>query len=338
MSFLKVLFGFITILFMFEASSKPLISNIDELVGHCDNNDTLRADKYGITTVQAISYGLLIQKLVLEKDMEGLLGLIEGELSQGPRKSFARKYQFDELFSSGWQERVLDAIPQCAPYPPPAPEGIFVIGNITYNTEGQIIKIGDTLDEKPLLNNQWVVDSELVNPTCFVQEWWSSQNYYEFARQFDISVERLRKDVGQLFGNGINDYTPITPGWEQKNASPKTISLINSLKSCNKTINTPEWLEGEVALNVNDQEGNKYYSYKLWHSVSLEKCSSLAPYIGAVCLESYFVELSNYNGGSIGYNNSYGVYGVFDLPGLGKSIVPLYITNTANEGLNLVSP
>lgn len=323
---------------MFEASSKPLISNINELLKYCDNNDTVRTNKYGITPVQAINYGLLIQKFVSVKDMEGLLGLIEGELSQGPSKSFARKYKFDELFTSGWQQRVLDATPQCAPYPPPAPEGIFVIGDITYNTKGQIIKISDTLDEKPLLNNKWVVDAELVNPTCFVQEWWSSQNYYEFARKFDISVERLRKDVGQLFGNEINDYTPITPSWEQKKSSPKTISLIKSLKSCNKTKNPPEWFEGEVNVNVKDQEGYKYYSYKLWHSVNLEKCNSLAPDIGAVCLESYFIELSNYDGGSIGYNNSYGVYGVFDLPVLGKSIVPLYITKTANEGLDLVSP
>lgn len=86
-----------------------------------------------------------------------------------------------------------------------------------------------------------------------------------------------------------------------------------------------------------ETQGYVDYDYTLWHSVSPEQCSALAPNIGVPCLESYLVQLSNYSGGSIGVKNSHVVFGVFDLPELGKSVVPLHMFDTSNDGLNLVS-
>lgn len=311
-------------------------AQIDRILSQCDDSAEARAVRYGIKPVDAIEFGLSIQEHVSLKEMQGLLELVNGELTFGPRKSFASQYQFDELFSDDWQQRVLDATPMCSPHPPPSPEGIFTLGPITYNTKGHIIEIYDTPSEQPLSNQRWLVDDVRVNGSCFVQEWWSSENFLEFASRFDVPLDRLRSDIGQLFGNGIKDYAPIIPAWEAREESPQTIALINSLQTCNNKV-LPE-LNDEYGDPVYDETlGYVDYDYTLWYSVSPEQCNAFAPNIGALCLESYLVQLSKYSGGSIGVKESYVVFGVFDLPQLGKSMVPLHMFDTANDGLNLVS-
>ena len=340
MKHVKLFLSFVVLSCFFKFIAYPLYADaaqIDRLLSQCDDSAKARALQYGIKPVDTIKFGLSIQERVSSKSMQGLLELVNGELTFGPRKAFASQYQFDELFSAEWQQRVLDATPMCSPHPPPSPEGIFTLGPITYNTKSHIIGIYDTPREQPLSNQKWLVDGVRVNGSCFVQEWWSSENFHEFASRFNVPLERLRSDIGQLFGNGINDYAPIIPGWEAREESPQTIALINSLQTCNNKV-LPELTDGYGEPVYDETQGYVDYDYTLWYSVSPEQCSALAPNIGAPCLESYLVQLSNYSGGSIGVKNSHVVFGVFDLPELGKSIVPLHMFDTANDGLNLVSP
>ena len=335
MKYIKVLFAIVWLYFLFQWVFHPLYSEIT-LFAQCDEDDRTRAAQYGIIPSDAIRLGKYIQDSVLLKETHSLLDLVDGELSIGPRKSFASQYQFDELFSAEWQQSVLDTTPMCSPHPPPSPEGIFTLGPITYDTKGHIIEIRDTPREQPLPNQEWLVDDVRVDGSCFVQEWWSSENFHEFATLFDVPIDRLRTDVGQLFGNGIYDYAPIIPAWEAREESPQTIALINSLQTCNNKV-LPE-LNDEYGDPVYDETlGYVDYDYTLWYSVSPEQCNAFAPNIGALCLESYLVQLSKYSGGSIGVKESYVVFGVFDLPQLGKSMVPLHMFDTANDGLNLVS-
>jgi hypothetical protein len=63
--------------------------------------------------------------------------------------------------------------------------------------------------------------------------------------------------------------------------------------------------------------------YRILDPLSLDQCSLLAPDIGSACIESYRMEVGEYSGGSMGWNILVGVYGLFNLPGLGLVIAPL---------------
>ena len=65
-------------------------------------------------------------------------------------------------------------------------------------------------------------------------------------------------------------------------------------------------------------------------------CSDLAPNIGVSCNKGYLIGVGDYSGGSMGWDMSYGVYGFFDLPNFGPSIVPLKFFQNKNEGLNFL--
>lgn len=63
----------------------------------------------------AYKLGLEIQQTVRESDLQALFGLVEGELTNGPRKSAVQGRSFSEVFSNKWKEMVLSAKPDCKP-------------------------------------------------------------------------------------------------------------------------------------------------------------------------------------------------------------------------------
>ena len=79
-------------------------------------------------------------------------------------------------------------------------------------------------------------------------------------------------------------------------------------------------------------------SDKSIHQFTLKKqqCSKLAPNIGAKCRKAYLISVGDYSGGSMGWDISYGIYGLFDLPNFGPSIVPLKFFQNKNEALNFL--
>ena len=88
--------------------------------------------------------------------------------------------------------------------------------------------------------------------------------------------------------------------------------------------------------NEFDIEGLIEYSYEIIGTISDKRCSDLAPNIGVDCNKGYLIGVGDYSGGSMGWDMSYGVYGFFDLPNFGPSIVPLKFFQNKNEGLNFL--
>ena len=76
------------------------------------------------------------------------------------------------------------------------------------------------------------------------------------------------------------------------------------------------------------------YSYSTIQKFDIKKCAQLAPNIGHKCISSYLVNVVSGPGGSRGPQIDYNIYGLFDLPNLGPSIVPLKLFRTENEALN----
>ena len=56
---------------------------------------------------EAYDFGIKIQNIIKEKDLAGLFKLAEGELKSGPRKSFIKDKNFDEIFNEEWVNSIL---------------------------------------------------------------------------------------------------------------------------------------------------------------------------------------------------------------------------------------
>ena len=65
--------------------------------------------------IGAYSFGLVVQDLVRQRDLEGLFSLVDGELSNGPRKRFVAGKSYEEIFDEKWTDVVLSEQPESEP-------------------------------------------------------------------------------------------------------------------------------------------------------------------------------------------------------------------------------
>ena len=174
-------------------------------------------------------------------------------------------------------------------------------------------------------------ESRLLHPNCFTVEWMSSDNFEEYEEVFNIQRQDFRQFPGKSFGQEITNYRPIKPSWNKNGfISHETISLIQSVEAC-----APESFEyaveddGSVYTNVKTDFGKLEQKYKVTASIDVMQCSRLAPNIGSNCLQAFNVRVGEYSGGSMGWDFRQGIYGLFDIDGMGLSVVPLkyYPTN-----------
>jgi len=284
---------------------------------------------------EAYDFGVKIQSLVKGKNLEGIFNLVDesGESGSVPRKSLALKYSFDEIFDADWVNSVISSIPQCGPL---GWRGFMLgSGSIWYNppkdkSEGVIFGFNG-VKELEIFEDEagWKNNKKLIHPSCFYRPWASGDNYEEYAERFNIEVKKLRYAPGQFFGSKIKNLEPITASWGDK------IPLINSLEKCSpenfKTIKSDK----SIRIAIEDEFGsNMYKEYSVLKRFPAEKCSKLAPHIGKLCKQSYLLESGDYIGGSMGVASEVGIYGLFDLPKLGLSIVPLRFFDSTNAALN----
>ena len=181
------------------------------------------------------------------------------------------------------------------------------------------------------VSNGWFVDERngkevrLLHPSCFVTEWMSSDNFEEYEEVFNIQREDFRQFPGMSFGREITIYHPIKPSWNRGSfQSHETISLIQSVKAC-----VPDSFEysglddGTIYTNVKTDFGKLEQKYRVLDPIDVRECSSLAPNIGSACLQAFKVKIGEYSGGSMGWDFRQGIYGLFDIEGMGLSVVPL---------------
>ena len=158
---------------------------------------------------------------------------------------------------------------------------------------------------------------------------------------YDFS-KKLRTDTGLFFGKEIKDYTPKENGWPPKTpgscddltATSCSSSPVKSLRLCNpekfELTRWPQHIDSwertvvaKTPLCEGCDFGFEEDVYEIIRPVDLKTCSSLAPNIGADCIESYLVSRGNWGGGSRGHRYVLGIYGIFDLPEVGLSVAPL---------------
>ena len=285
----------------------------------------------------ARAFGLKIQKLVKEKDLKGIFSLVNGELQSGPRKRSLVHKSFDEVFDAAWIDLVVSQEPACSPV---GWRG-FMLGHglVWYNkTEAgwNILSLNGAAVERPAAKSAgWHFDERLLHPLCFSRPWLSGDNFEEFADAYNISdLQKLLRAPGLFMGSKISDYAPIRPSWCSSAEPCETISLVTELDRCKSDDFAFEERDGTVWITSSADGGNVEHQYNVLKELDAASCSKLAPDIGADCLESHLLRVGDYMGDSMGWNISFGIYGIFDLPEVGPSILPLLFFQNKNDATN----
>ena len=82
----------------------------------CDTIEARSAGKYwSYDPTDAYEFGLKIQQIVREGDLQAMFGLVKEEIGNGPRKSAVQGRSFSEVFSEDWRNSVLSEKPDCEP-------------------------------------------------------------------------------------------------------------------------------------------------------------------------------------------------------------------------------
>ena len=169
----------------------------------------------------------------------------------------------------------------------------------------------------------------------------SSDNYEEFSKKFDIkNYKDFSNNPGKFLGKEIPDLEPINASWDEK------IYLAASLKDCFKgnlrgggivkTTNVdPKIINKSIHNKICSTKSScTEYSYTILSNVPLKNCKNLAPHIFGKCEASFLISVGDYSGGSMGWDMSYNIYGLFSFNDDKKYIVPLKNFYKKNNAVN----
>lgn len=315
---------------------------------NCTIKDREHADSWDnyYNPEEAWIFSIKIQNLVRDRNLLGLFELVEGELSNGPRKSFIKMRSFDEVFPEKWRHTILESKPQCSPV---GWRG-FMLGNglIWFNTDKNtwgIFSINGALQEKyePSVSaNAWRVKGRIIPPQCFVKIWMSGDNFEAFEEKFDIqNTDDFRKYTGRYFGREISSIEPVDAPW----GDGEKVNLASLVEDCTSS-QPPETVDPKYNLSVgsdgvstkkcNNNDGCIEEAYQLLSPVSLSVCQSFAPQISGQCQAAYLVQIGDYSGGSIGWDFQYNIYGLFKLEDGRDAVVPLVNFYNENNARNFI--
>lgn len=289
----------------------------------------------------AYNFGKQIQSLVQKEDLQGLFSLVGGELNNGPRKSFIQNKKFSDIFSKSWREQVLKNTPTCSPI---GWRGFslndgLIWFNIT-NSKWHIFSINGAKEELLPKSTNGIglkVDGKLLPYSCFTNLWYSEDSYKEYFSKFKLSnYKDFIANPGKYFDKNTVDLSKIYHVNEVDNInsdkSLSSIHLAQNLYECSNNM-----LSNKINNNYIYEEkhsDNAVYRYKVLGRLSAKNHKQLAPYLYSNCSEVYLIELGDNSGGSMGWQNSYTIYGVFTFRDKNRYIIPLKNFSNKNIALN----
>lgn len=239
-----------------------------------------------------------IQWAIKNRDIEALFSLVPTELRFGPRKKFAFKRSFSELFSEEWREIILSEKPNCGMSGDHKHIGNHDIHFGGYNDDWKIISISGVgimeLGKIPI-SEGWVYNGKTLASSCFSEHSWS--------------------------GDG-NDL-PVDMSLCQKPITTPNVSIDEV---------------GTVTDCQNEDIGRCLYTfYDLFVKIPTQNCKIIAPLISDDCIEIGLVRLSSDSGGSIGYLTTVTIYGIVKNSFTNNILmIPFMEFDSLNEALNFV--
>ena len=296
----------------------------------------------------ARNFGMKIKQFVKDRNLEALFGFVEGELTWGPRKKFIKGKGFSEIFTEKWSDRVLASDTPCSPV---GGRGFMLASGAIWftkkNDRWQVISINGAREESisaAEIPIGWKTSGGLIPPHCFVRNWMSSDNYEEFESKYSIKSRKIfRKNPGKYFGPDTVRLLPITPSW-----GGKKIVLAAPLEPCleGSVIGGEIVKQKKIDLEISkksiksricsSETSCTSYAYRILTKVSRKNCQNLAPNLKGKCEGAFLIAVGDYSGGSMGWDYSYNIYGLFSLPDKRKFVVPLRNFYKKNDAVNYV--
>ena len=276
----------------------------------------------------AFRFGEVIQKILINKDIEGLIEIIEGELTGGFRKTVARSSSFEKVLQRNTIISIVGHKPNCSPV---GWRG-FMIGNglawyQCNKTSCELTSIDSITEKLEFIEFGWKISNEIIHPQCFAYEWESGDNFEDFAEQNDIrDYQDFRRNTGTYLGKTLRTFAPISPSWCEGNHCKK-LSLVNSLNKCGSIVSKN--IPNSFVIEFED------LSYSVLDR-KIDNCKSLVPHFEKNVIECRLVLIAEKTGGTIGTYIRYGIYGISDLPKDGLSILPLKFFDNLNYALNFL--
>jgi hypothetical protein len=290
-----------------SADNKPICSRED-------NEYSLKMD--GVEANEAFIFGLKVQQIVREKDLKALFSLVDGELILGPRRSFIKGKEFNDLFSEEWQKKVLETPPECRPV---GWRGFMIgHGKIWYRiAHGKlnIFSITGAVEEIPRkqVKEGWLHEGRELEGSCFTTIWYSGDNYEHFHDTYAEAenYQIFSRFIGKYIGKQIPLKAVPSP-WDKG-----TLELAVNLSHCSKT----------------DDEK----TYEVLKEIPRTYCKSLAPNFSQECDHIRLIKVSGPCGGSMGCSINTALYAIVDEQKTKNSyMVPLVNFDSENDALNYV--
>lgn len=308
----------------------------------CKDSDIYLSDFIGASAQKDIAgyeYGLAIQDAFREEDIQKLLNLIKIPLEQGPRIKAMATSSFKDIFDQDVIDSVLGSPPSCKGFD--YNSWMLGAGYVWYgfygsyspqNTQFSIQSLTKTkaIEIIDLNSSGWFHEGKLIHPETFIKMSISGDFFEDIAQQQKINdSEDFYSNPGKYFGTKIYLSDTIKNSWNGNDLllsvplgyfadkNPSNGEFNNDLQTCAK-LETGS--RGETC-------------YSLIAEVSKNHCQNLAPNLDAVCKEAFLIEVSDWGGGSLGFQSSAGIYGLFEKKKI-FYIVPLKYLANRNEGLN----
>ncbi len=302
----------------------------------------------------AEAFGAEIQSFIEARDLRGLMGLVVGELDNGPRKITTKSATFSDFFDDQWRNTILASRP-CTKM---GWRGYMIgPGTIWFSEQADdptlsIFAIGGAKEistDTKLADTRWLQGNIVLTPDCFSYIWMSSDNYEAYQDRFHISEDRFYDEPGQYFGREINSFEPLTV-WDGYQ-----LTLTPMLSQCGIAVsdvhNTDRYRFGphnrveDTCAHQSEDCAPRYY--EIIRFLPTDLCSSVAPHIAGTCLSLAVVEHGdlvlemsgmelNRLYGSIGPQTYYALYALIDFDGQNKVIAPLINFTNENIALNYI--
>jgi hypothetical protein len=314
--------------------------NAADFERHCSQSNKEYSVYAGYNPEQAYKFGLKIQQAFRERDGYLLLELFNHELENGVRRKRLETQPFSTIFSDEIIQVMLRDIPPCAPL---GSRG-FAIGNTWYDIiDGRwsISGINDvTPEQKPDDEIAVVVDGKAIHPDCFQYSWDTYDNFENMADQYSVRVKDLLDEPGKLIGSEIPLYNLFRARWcDYPDAichDRDTIGITPPISHCSSEPFEYKTDRGYISTMVPRHFEDTERIYKVVRKLSSSLCDSLTPFLSIPAEQCHLVAVGEDSGGSKGYEMGIAIYGVFDFPDIGYSVVPTKFFRTINDGLNYV--
>ena len=290
------------------------------------------------------AFGLQIKEAIRERDLVKLMSLTT-KYTSGPRKRYTEGKNFSDIFSEEWRQNILKADIPCGP-----------VGwrNFSIN-KGAIWYTGSHADEDSSIvtlnfyNREqfkrypkgWVNNNSTLSPRCFPFRWlWSDDNWELFIDQYNISEDQqdnFYENPGQYFGREVFSYEPLASPWEARLSSKKIIKLAQNLQECltyKRFSIENNYIDFKREYSSIDDFLTYEISYNVLSKVKTEHCHILAPNVKGKCKEAYLINIGDWGGGSMGFQWSVYIYGIFEMENNNSYILPLKYFGTENIARN----